>query len=287
MTAAVAGRYDDEMIQTLEPPAAGRSVPPLLRGSSIAPSGAAAVTLEGDGLIAIEARRLTHGPVRVAGPRGTVTIPASAATMEGFRRWTRSDGFPDNARIDLVADRIFVDLSMQRHQAHALPKTEIVRVLANLLVETGFGELASDVTRVYLPGGNTSFEPDIVLVSFESIESGRVTETAAKHGTDGVEFVGPPELVVEVVSPSSVGKDTVELPAGCFAGGVGEYWLVDCRDDAAVAVGFAIHRRGETGFEEVERDADGFVASAILSKTYRLTRSRGRLDRWAYRLEER
>ncbi|WP_171189059.1 Uma2 family endonuclease [Alienimonas chondri] len=230
---------------------------------------------------------MSHGPVRVAGPRGVVTIPASAATVEGFRRWTRSDEFPEQARIDLIADRIFVDLSMQRHQAHALPKTEIVRVLANLLVESGLGELASDVTRVFLPDSGTSFEPDVVLVSFESIESGRVTETAAKDGADGVEFVGSPSLVVEVVSPSSVGKDTVDLPAGCFEGGVGEYWLVDCRDDEVESVGFVVHARGEAGFEAVEPDADGFAASPVLGKAYRLSRDRGRLGRWAYRLEER
>ena len=272
------------MPATLPPPATHPAGPPPAAGP---PGVASFVELDGEGMVAIESRRLLAGPIRVGGPRGTVTVPETAADLDGFRQWTLSDEFPDNARIDFLAGRIFVDLSMQRHQAHALPKTEIVRVLANRLVENPLGELASDVTRVYLPDGGASFEPDVVLVSFEAIESGRVTETAAKDGSDGVEFVGPPELVVEIVSPSSVGKDTVELPAGCYAGGVAEYWLVDCRDDAAEEVGFLIHARGEAVFAAVEPDADGFAASPTLGKAYRLSRQRGRLGRWTYRLEER
>ena len=96
-----------------------------------------------------------------------------------------------------------------------------------------------------------------------------------------------PELVVEIVSPSGEHKDTERLPPAYFAGGALEYWLVDCRDDAAGAVGFVIHARGEAGFAPVAPDADGFAASAVPGAAYRLTRARGRPGRWAYRLEER
>ena len=269
------------MTATLLPP------PATADRSELSIRAAPTVTLEAEGMVVIEPGRLFAGPIRVGGPRGTVTIPESAATPDGFRRWTVSDDFPENARIDRVGGRLFVDLSMQRQQAHGLPKTEIVRVLANRLAKFDFGELTSDVTRVFLPVGETSCEPDVVLVSYEALESGRVTETPAADGGDGVELVGPPELVVEVVSPSSVAKDTRDLPLGYFTGGVREYWLVDCRDDSADAVGFTIHARGGSTFEPVAPDADGFAASAILGKAYRLARSRGRLDRWQYRLEER
>ena len=270
------------MNATLAPPLPAPSAPP----SPASPVPAPTVTLHEEGMIVIEPGRLRGGPIRVAGPRGTVAVPESAKDVAGFRSWTTSDDFPDASRIDWVAGRIYVDLSMQRQQSHGLPKTEILRVVANRLVETGFGEITSDVTRVFLPEGETSCEPDLVLVSLAAIDSGRVVETPARDGSDGVEFVGPPEWAAEVVSPSSVDKDTRELLAAYYVGGVDEYWLVDCRDDAA-GVAFTIHRRGAAGFEPVQPDADGFAASSILGKAYRLTRSRGRTGRWKYRLEER
>ena len=271
------------------PPAAGPAAPPRTAEPSPREAGRTAptVTLESEGMVVIEPGRLLAGPVRVGGPRGVVTVPRAAATVPGFRKWTTSEDFPEIGRVDLVGGRIYVDLSMQRQQAHGLPKTEIVRVLANRNVVSQFGELTSDVTRVFLPVGETSCEPDVVLVSYEALESGRVTETPGADGDDGVELVGPPELVVEVVSPSSVTKDTRQLPAGYFVGGVTEYWLVDCRDDDAAEVGFTIHARGGGTFEPVAADADGFAASGVLGKSYRLTRERARLGRWLYRLEER
>ena len=222
----------------------------------------------------------------VQGERGEVEIPPGAFTLNGFRQWTRSDGFPDHARIDFVAGLLYVDLTMQRQQSHGLPKTEIVTGINLRNRSLDYGEVTSDVTRVVLPDADTSCEPDVVLVSYDAIESGRVTETAAKDGSDGVEFVGPPELAIEVVSPSSVEKDTGRLLDAYFVGGVTEYWLVDCRDDDAPPT-FMLHRRGDDVFEAVPPDADGFAASAVLGKSYRLTRTRGRLGRWQYRLEER
>ena len=272
------------MTATLAPPAEPAAGPPAPRGL---PDAAPSVVLEGQGMIVIEPARLKYGPIRVGGERGVLTVPESAADVAGFRRWTVQNDFPDNARIDRVGDRLFVDLSMQRQQAHGLPKTEIIARLALRNGELGFGELTSDVTRVFLPVGETGCEPDVVLVSYDALESSRVTETPAADGGDGVELVGPPELVVEVVSPSSVAKDTRDLPAGYFLGGVQEYWLVDCRDDEAAEVTFLLHRRGSESFEPVPADADGFAASAVLGKAYRLTRARGRLGRWQYRLEER
>ena len=143
------------------------------------------------------------------------------------------------------------------------------------------------LTDPILPPRGPSCEPDLVLVSLEALLSGRVTETPARDGGDGIELVGAPELVVEIVSPSSVGKDTGDLFRGYYEGGVVEYWLVDCRDDEAEGVAFTIHTRGADGFEPVPADADGFAASAVLKKAYRLARARGRTGRWAYTLAER
>ena len=215
--------------------------------------------------------------------RLAVTIPADARTFEGFRRWTRSEQFPEFGRIDYLAGDLFIDLMPERVDAHNLPKTEITRVVGNHVARTGAGSVFADGVRYALAGAIASFEPDLSYVSDATFEEGRIERMPTVDGEDTIEFAGPPDLVVEIVSPSSVAKDTDRLPAECFAGGVAEYWLVNCLGE----IGFTIHSRGAEAFKAVEPDADGFAASAVLGARYRLARSASPVGGWRYRLEER
>ena len=63
-----------------------------------------------------------------------------------------------------------------------------------------------------------------------------------------------------------------------------EYWLVDCRGDAAE---LTIHGRGTDRFEPVAVDADGFQPSATLGRSYRLVRGLDPLGEPKFTLEER
>ena len=213
-----------------------------------------------------------------------VVIPASALTYEGFRAWTRSDDYPAFGRVEMIGGDIFVDLTMERIGSHTGPKTEITRVLANRAVALATGTTYADGIRYALTGAVASFEPDVSFVSDAAFAEGRVERIPTADGEDTIELSGPPDLVVEIVSPSSVSKDTDRLPAECFAGGVREYWLVDCRGEETA---FVIHAPGDAGFLTVEPDADGFAASAVLGKSYRLMRSASPVGDWRYSLEER
>ena len=93
-----------------------------------------------------------------------------------------------------------------------------------------------------------------------------------------------PDLVVEIVSASSVGKDTVRLPALYWAAGVQEFWLADARKERLI---FQIHRRGASGFDPVLPDAAGFQHSAVLECDYRLERYRDVDGHWNFNLIER
>ncbi len=106
---------------------------------------------------------------------------------------------------------------------------------------------------------------------------------AAGKVDDFIEIEGGPDLIVEIVSPSSVTKDTRRLPPAYFDAGVREYWLVDARGSELV---FQIFRRGESTFEQVVSDAEGFQRSDVLACRYRLERVRGRRDEWRYDLRE-
>ena len=91
---------------------------------------------------------------------------------------------------------------------------------------------------------------------------------------------GPPDLIVEVVSDSTVRKDTRRLPQAYFAAGVREFWLVDGRKELT----FVVHARGQSKFEAVEADAEGFQTSVVLGTSFRLDRTKDRLGVWRYDL---
>ncbi|MEM9703403.1 MAG: Uma2 family endonuclease [Planctomycetota bacterium] len=217
--------------------------------------------------------------------RGSLVVPADADTLAGFRRWTASDDFPEWGRIDYLDGTLYFDLMAERIYSHSLPKHEIMRVVGNRAKELGFGRLGTDSTRIVLTAPQAiSCEPDGVGVSFESLKAGRVTMVPTADKGDMIEFQGPPDWVLELLSPSSENKDAVRLPEAFFAGGVREYWLADCRGEEAR---LTIHTRGPDRFEPVERDDDGFQPSQVFERSYRLRRSTDPLGDPAFTLDER
>ena len=82
--------------------------------------------------------------------------------------------FPQRGRIDYIGGRIEVDMSPENLFFHGSIKTEVVRVLANIVRSAGGGYLFSDRTRVSSPDADLSAEPDVVYLSAETIDSGRV-----------------------------------------------------------------------------------------------------------------
>jgi hypothetical protein len=89
--------------------------------------------------------------------------------------------------------------------------------------------------------------------------------------------------IVEIVSDHSVQKDRQRLPEAYFRAGVAEFWLADARGQTLV---FRIHRRGESGFETVKPDSEGFRPSAVLACSYRLEGRRDTQGNWTFDLIE-
>ena len=86
--------------------------------------------------------------------------------------------------------------------------------------------------------------------------------------------------MLEVISQSSVVKDTQVLREAYYHAGIREYWLVDARGDE---IDFQILVRGNAGFAPVESN-DGMTASEVLPASFRLTRARDRVGLWKYTL---
>jgi Uma2 family endonuclease len=119
-----------------------------------------------------------------------------------------------------------------------------------------------------------------------TIDDGRAAFVPKASGKPDrfVEVEGAPDLVVEIVSDSSVKKDSQRLPRAYYAAGVLEFWLIDARGEE---LEFRLQTRGPAGFVDAERDADGYQRSQVLDAWYFLDRSRHQRGHWVYRLRMR
>lgn len=211
-----------------------------------------------------------------------VEIPFVSGLAE-FRRWATSEEFPESIRIDYIAGRIEVDMAAEDLYAHGKLKGALYAMLHGIVEEKGLGDVFVGRTRISNPAADLSAEPDIVFVSHESIESGRVRLVPKiGHPDRYIELEGSPDLVVEIVSDRSVLKDTQRLPDAYWRAEVSEYWLADARGPQLF---FQIRHRGSTGYQPAGSDAQGFQRSAVLGTGFRVTRLARPQGRWSYRVE--
>jgi len=213
-----------------------------------------------------------------------IEIPFFRSLAE-FRAWATSDDFPEKVRVDFIAGRIEVDMSPEDLFSHGTLKTEIVGMFRDLVKRGAGGYIFTDSARVSFPDADLSAEPDVVFVSEESLEAGRVrlVPKATREPDRFVELEGPPDLIVEIVSDSSETKDTQRLPAAYYRAGVPEFWLIDARGEELL---FQIHRPGPSAYEPAPRDPEGFQQSAAFSTWFRLTRRRNDRGRWTFEIVE-
>jgi Uma2 family endonuclease len=198
----------------------------------------------------------------------SVMIPLSAMTWNGYREWITSDAAPERGRFAFLADRIYVEMSPERLGSHNDLKSELSFILRMYVRETGSGFAFADGALVSHEAAQVSNEPDAVYVSRTSITSGRVTLVPAKDLRIMAEIVGTPDLVAEVLSPSSVGKDYRQLRSRYHAAGIPEYWLLDALGDEPL---FQILRHEPAGYEPVP-PREGWIKSAVLNRELRLDR---------------
>lgn len=216
----------------------------------------------------------------------SLRVPADAHELAAFRRWAFSPDFPETGRIDFLSGDVEVDMSPEDLHTHGRVKVAVCGVLDDLVEADDLGEVFVDRSRVTSPVGNLSVEPDVVVVLWESLESGHVRYVPDAQGRPGRsrEIEGAPDLVVEIISDSSVGKDRRRLPRRYAAAGVRELWLIDARGDE---LAFEIHSLAGDTFQRVTVDTEGWTVSRVLGEAFRLVRDRTRLGTWRYRLERR
>ncbi|HEX6987730.1 MAG TPA: Uma2 family endonuclease [Planctomycetaceae bacterium] len=210
-------------------------------------------------------------------------VRGRAPSFESFRRWALSDDFPETGRHDYIGGRYVEESEPEPLFSHNAVKGEIAAMLMSLIGDDGL--LTMTRGRVTVPMSELAVQPDIALIASESLDQGRVTLTPhPDRPDDAIEVVGPPDLVVEVVSDESVLRDTRDLFDLYLRAGVREYWLVDARNLEPV---FRLLANGRSEWGEIAPDREGFRRSPVLGRRYRLDRRTGRRGEWRYDLIER
>lgn len=144
----------------------------------------------------------------------TTLVPARSATVHIVPGQTLDDlrALPEGTLAQLIDGEII--MSPSPNVLHQYIVTTLGRMLGNFIAERGLGVVFVAPIDVRL--GAQSFQPDVVFVSGE--RSGILGEQ---------EIEGAPDLVVEVLSPSTGYYDLTKKREAYERAGVKEYWIVD------------------------------------------------------------
>jgi Uma2 family endonuclease len=211
-----------------------------------------------------------------------VTIPESVTSLEAFRRWTDQDDFPQTGRIWWLRGRVWADMSKEQIFSHLAVKTECTVVLGGLVKSQELGLYLGDGLLLSNFAADISGNPDGTFISSETLRSDRVRLIEGARG-GYTEIQGSPDMVLEIVSDSSVHKDLDVLRKAYWEAGVGEYWLIDARKDP---LRFEIFRYTSKSYAAT-RKQQGWLRSVVFSKSFRLTQKRSALGHPAYTLQVR
>jgi Uma2 family endonuclease len=211
-------------------------------------------------------------------------LPTSIFTYAGFRDWAASDAYPERGRISYLNGEVVLDLSPEEIETHNKVKEVVNRVIGGLVVDADLGQYYPDGVQVTNDPTGLDHVPDGVFVSWEALESGRARLAPRKRRRgEYVQLAGAPDWVLEVVSQTSVKKDTRDLPRIYCRSGIREYWLIDARGDE---IEFRIFVRGRARYKAVA-PRGGWLASPVFGRAFRLERRRDRLGLWKYALRVR
>ena len=115
----------------------------------------------------------------------------------------------------------------------------------------------------------------------KAIRSGKIAcrFVAVTCHYDVTEWLAP-DWVLEIVSESSVRKDTETLRDVYYRAGIREYWIIDARGETIV---FQILRWSRADYRATPRRG-GWQRSRVFERSFRLERERDDLGLWEYTL---
>jgi Uma2 family endonuclease len=210
--------------------------------------------------------------VRILDESQAIAVPRWVTDIESFRRWSDTADFPQDRPVWWLNGEVWIDMTREQVFTHLALKGEYYFRLGLLVQEGNLG--------LFLPAGlllsnfaaDISGNPDGTFLSHETLRSDRVRLIEGSRG-GCTEVQGSPDMVLEVVSDSSVEKDYELLRKAYWEADIREYWLVDGRKGL---LKFDILRHTPRGYVAT-RKQDGWIKSAVLGKSFKLTRRKNDL----------
>jgi Uma2 family endonuclease len=210
------------------------------------------------------------------------TLPQWVVDIHAYRRWRDADDYPEQGRIWWLRGDVWADMSREQIFSHLGVKNEISFVLTGLVKAGRRGLFIPDGLLLSNFAADISGNPDATFISQRTLETDRVRLIEGQE-RGYVEVQGSPDMVLEVLSKSSVQKDTVVLWQAYWEAGVREYWLVDARGESP---SFEILRHGARGYKAVV-EKGGWLKSAVFGKEFRFLQRISRLGHPEYTLKVR
>jgi Uma2 family endonuclease len=139
-------------------------------------------------------------------------MPIVSTVKMKAQQFLRLGEDPPGVRLELVDGEVAV--SPSPIPRHSFAATKLVKIIANHVDDNDLGELYQDVDTL-LDDYNVR-RPDILFFS-----KGRL------HFVGKKAMEGPPDLAVEVISPSSVEVDREDKFDQYRKAGVMHYWIID------------------------------------------------------------
>jgi Uma2 family endonuclease len=212
----------------------------------------------------------TRCAITIVNDSEQLTIPPWVVDLESFRRWTDMEEVPEKERIWYLKGEIWIDMSKEQLFSHNQVKVEVTIVLGGLDKTGKLGRFFTDGLRVTNVQADISGLPDATFVSTKSLETGQVRLIEGKAG-GYTELEGTPDMILEVISRSSVRKDNVVLREAYYTAGIPEFWLVDARREP---LQFDILRHTAKGYVATRKQG-GWLRSAVFGKAFQLTQQTG------------
>ena len=172
-------------------------------------------------------------------------------TQKQFRCWVEQRPRADIHRYELIHGRIV--MTPPAGQVHARVEIRLARLIDEHVDQHKLGSAFGSSAGYDLPSADT-VEPDVSYIS--------VKRMAAGPRTRPDEFLCVvPNLVVEILSPSTARRDQTEKKDIYQRNGVDEYWIVDPHHKTV-----KVFHLGEHGYDAGQLFKSGAVRSRVLPK---------------------
>jgi Uma2 family endonuclease len=192
-----------------------------------------------------------------------VSVPFWVVDHASFLRWAESDEAPEKGKINYYHGAVQIDNGAEEI-LHSLIKCEIGVAIMAKFRPIKLGQFYVDGMSFTNYDAAFTSVPDGMFVTRQSWQTSRVQ---CDQGWRSTQLHGSPDLILEVVSHSSVTKDLIDMRALYYEAGVKEYWIVDSRVRQPK---LQILERCKTGFDE-RHDSQGWVRSSVLNTECQLS----------------